>query len=90
MPDMYNMSVTVLAVIDSGRTDDTYCFNEPENHAGVFNGILTGNCTEIIEYSSPEETAVCNLASIALPMYVEKKFNFDKLREVVTFLLMTT
>jgi len=83
MPDMSNMSVTVLAVIDSGRTDDTYCFNEPENHAGVFNGILTGNCTEIIEYSSPEETAVCNLASIALPMYVEKKFNFDKLREVV-------
>jgi len=40
-------------------------------------------CTEIIEYSSPEETAVCNLASIALPMYVEKKFNFEKLREVV-------
>jgi ribonucleoside-diphosphate reductase subunit M1 len=24
-------------------------------------------CTEIIEYTSPEETAVCNLASIALP-----------------------
>ena len=40
-------------------------------------------CTEIIEYSSPEETAVCNLASIALPMYVDKKFNFEKLREVV-------
>ncbi|RMZ55431.1 hypothetical protein APUTEX25_003555 [Auxenochlorella protothecoides] len=27
-------------------------------------------CTEIVEYSSPEETAVCNLASIALPRYV--------------------
>lgn len=27
-------------------------------------------CTEIVEYSSPEEVAVCNLASIALPMYV--------------------
>ena len=83
MSDMSTISTTVVAVIDSGRMDDTYCFNEPENHAGVFNGILTGNCTEIIEYSSPEETAVCNLASIALPMYVEKKFNFDKLREVV-------
>merc|ERR1719510_1542632 len=27
-------------------------------------------CTEIIEYTSPEEVAVCNLASIALPMFV--------------------
>lgn len=27
-------------------------------------------CTEILEYTSPEETAVCNLASIALPRYV--------------------
>uniref|UniRef100_A0A6C0DCE0 ribonucleoside-diphosphate reductase n=1 Tax=viral metagenome TaxID=1070528 RepID=A0A6C0DCE0_9ZZZZ len=41
-------------------------------------------CTEIIEFSSPEETAVCNLASIALPAFVvEKVFQFDKLREVV-------
>lgn len=78
--------ITVEAVVDNGRTDDTYCFNEPENHAGVFNGILTGNCTEIVEYTSPEETAVCNLASIALPTYVDsknKQFNFKKLREVV-------
>ena len=28
-------------------------------------------CTEIIEYSSKDETAVCNLASIALPMFVK-------------------
>jgi ribonucleoside-diphosphate reductase alpha chain len=78
--------VTVVSVVDDGRVDDTYCFNEPENHAGVFNGILTGNCTEIIEYSAPDETAVCNLGSIGLPMYVDaksKKFNYEKLREVV-------
>uniref|UniRef100_A0A166BPL2 Ribonucleoside-diphosphate reductase n=1 Tax=Daucus carota subsp. sativus TaxID=79200 RepID=A0A166BPL2_DAUCS len=30
-------------------------------------------CTEIIEYTSPSETAVCNLASIALPRYVREK-----------------
>ena len=29
-------------------------------------------CTEIMEYTSPDETAVCNLASIALPMFVKK------------------
>jgi ribonucleoside-diphosphate reductase alpha chain len=39
-------------------------------------------CTEIIEYSSPEETAVCNLASIALPRFVAGgKFDFDTLRK---------
>lgn len=43
-------------------------------------------CVEIIQYTSPEEIAVCNLASIALPSYVDqesKTFNFKKLREVV-------
>jgi ribonucleoside-diphosphate reductase alpha subunit len=54
-------------------------------------------CTEILEYSSPEETAVCNLASIGLPTFVkeemithadsisykEKVFDFEKLRRVV-------
>ena len=40
-------------------------------------------CTEIIEYSSPEETAVCNLASLALPSFViNGVFDFTKLREV--------
>jgi len=42
-------------------------------------------CTEIIEFSSPEETAVCNLASIALPAFVSHdnlSFNFDRLRQV--------
>lgn len=45
-------------------------------------------CSEIIEYSDHEETAVCNLASIALPAYIEAKedgslfYNYDKLHEV--------
>ena len=46
-------------------------------------------CTEIIEYSSPEETAVCNLASIALPKFiVNGKYDYDSLRKTayeVTF-----
>ena len=37
-------------------------------------------CTEIMEYSAPDEIAVCNLASIALPMFVEDgKFDHEKL-----------
>jgi ribonucleoside-diphosphate reductase alpha chain len=40
-------------------------------------------CTEIMEYTSPEEVAVCNLASIALPRFViNGKFDHQKLYEV--------
>jgi ribonucleoside-diphosphate reductase alpha chain len=40
-------------------------------------------CTEIIEYTSPDEVAVCNLASIALPRFViNGKFDQQKLYEV--------
>lgn len=40
-------------------------------------------CTEIMEYTSADEIAVCNLASISLPMYIEKgAFNHKKLYDV--------
>lgn len=41
-------------------------------------------CTEIVEYTSPKEVAVCNLASIALPSYVESdgQFNFYELIKI--------
>jgi len=39
-------------------------------------------CTEIVEYTSKDEVAVCNLASISLPSFVDRKnksFNFSEL-----------
>ena len=41
-------------------------------------------CTEIIEYTSPDEVAVCNLASIALNMFVKEDstYDFQKLYEI--------
>jgi ribonucleoside-diphosphate reductase alpha subunit len=41
-------------------------------------------CTEIMEYTSPDEVAVCNLASISLPKYVnaDKTFNYEELEKV--------
>lgn len=40
-------------------------------------------CTEIMEYTAPDEVAVCNLASIALPRFVEDgKFNHQLLYEI--------
>lgn len=46
-------------------------------------------CCEIIEYSDANETAVCNLASIGLPMFVkdDKSFDFDKLYEITKVLV---
>ena len=45
-------------------------------------------CSEIVEYSSPDETAVCNLASLSLPAFVvgeagKRTFDFVELRRVV-------
>ena len=40
-------------------------------------------CTEIIEYSAPDEVAVCNLASIALPTFINRgEYDFQKLHDV--------
>jgi ribonucleoside-diphosphate reductase alpha chain len=79
--------VKVVCIVNNERYDDTYCFTEPLNNAGVFNGILTGNCAEIIEYSSSDETAVCNLGSLALPRFiVDGVFNFDLLRKYTKIL----
>jgi ribonucleoside-diphosphate reductase alpha chain len=41
-------------------------------------------CTEIMEYTAPDEVAVCNLASVALPKFVEDgEYNHDELFKVV-------
>jgi ribonucleotide reductase alpha subunit len=75
--------VRVVSIEDNGRMDATYCFNEPKRHMGIFNGVITGNCTEIMEVSGPDETAVCNLASICLPSFVKDgSFDLDKLHQV--------
>tara|TARA_B110001452_G_scaffold267560_2_gene278064 strand:+ start:61 stop:2205 length:2145 start_codon:yes stop_codon:yes gene_type:complete len=46
-------------------------------------------CCEIVEYSDDKETAVCNLASIGLSMFVneDKTFDYDKLNEVTKVLV---
>lgn len=73
----------VVSVTDGNRVSATYCFTEPIRNAGMFNGILTGQCTEIIEHSDSDHTAVCNLASIGLPTYVNgTEFDYKKLEEV--------
>ena len=59
--------------------------NRKSNQKNV--GIIKSSnlCSEILEVSTPDETAVCNLASIGLPTFVENGvFNYDKLQEVAS------
>ncbi len=57
--------------------------NEKSNQKNLGTIRSSNLCTEIIEYTAPDEVAVCNLASIALPMFVEEgAFDHDKLFEV--------
>lgn len=45
--------VKVTGVFVGSRIDDTYCLNEPERHKVVFEGIQTGNCSEILQPQQP-------------------------------------
>lgn len=60
--------------------------NSKSNQQNVGTIRCSNLCTEIVEYSSKDEVAVCNLASIALNMFVKsngvKEYDFQKLKEV--------
>merc|ERR1712152_87997 len=61
--------------------------NRKTNHQNLGTIKCSNLCTEIVEYSSPDEVAVCNLASIALNMFVDTssekpKYDFEKLKQV--------
>jgi len=62
--------------------------NRKSNHKNLGTIRSSNLCTEIMEYTANDEVAVCNLASIALPMFIsenesgEKYFNHKKLYDV--------
>lgn len=64
----------VVGVVDEGKIADTYCFNEPKRHMGVFNGLLTGNCNEIHLFSDEDHSYSCILSSLNL-------VHWDKIKE---------
>lgn len=77
---------TVKAVIDEDRVDDTYCFTESKRGMGMFGGVLIGQCAEIVEYTSEEETSVCQLASINLSHFVgdDGSYDYDALADTAS------
>ena len=77
----------VSAQIETGTPYMLYkdAANEKSNQKNLGTIRSSNLCTEIIEYTSPDEVAVCNLASIALPKYVDienMKFDHQKLYDV--------
>jgi len=57
--------------------------NEKSNQKNLGTIRSSNLCTEILEYTSPDEVAVCNLASISLPKFIkDNQFDFDELHRV--------
>jgi ribonucleoside-diphosphate reductase alpha chain len=76
----------VEAQIESGTPYMLYkdACNAKSNQKNLGTIRSSNLCTEIIEYTAPDEVAVCNLASVALPRYVKDgEFDFNRLFEVV-------
>ena len=69
-----------------GRYSPTYCFTEKKRGKGVFNGILTGNCSEITLPTTPDRTAVCCLSSVNLEYFNEWSSHPSFVQDVVEML----
>lgn len=84
-----NLNRTIVSVVklqSLTRTDNTYCFNEPRNQTGVFNGLLTGNCSEIALPTDEHRTAVCCLSSLNLDYFDEWSEHAMFYKDVATYL----
>lgn len=75
--------ITVTSVEDNGICDTVYCFNEPKNHSGIFNGVITAQCAE----EPLPSGGSCLLGSLNLAAFVDSRgvFNFDELKEAVHY-----
>jgi ribonucleoside-diphosphate reductase, alpha subunit len=81
------MSKIIEAQIETGQPYMLYkdSINNKSNQKNIGTIKSSNLCAEIVEYSEKDETAVCNLASIALPKFVKtksKSYDFKKLYEV--------
>ncbi len=76
---------TIKEIRYAGK-EDVYDTTQLYNHSLIFNGIVTGNCTEISIPNSPESTAVCTLASVNLAKHIKEDksdFDWDKLKDTL-------
>lgn len=74
-------NVRIESVTDKREYEPTYCGTEPKRHKLMFNGILTGNCQELLQPVNENETVVCNLGSVNVARYTTDE-NLDNTLEV--------
>ena len=79
--------IVVNKITKLQEKEDTYCFTEPKEHRGIFNGIISSNCSEILQVSTADEYATCNLASICLPKFInhvdnKPEYDYKKLYHI--------
>jgi len=65
--------IKVTSIEHLGHESETYCFTEPKRNMGMFNGILTGNCTEITLHSDLDHSFSCVLSGLVAVTYDEWK-----------------
>lgn len=85
-PNGKEVEARIIDVIDNGRIDDTYCATEKKRNRLCFNGIVTGNCSEITLPTNTERTAVCCLSSLNLEYWDAWKDNELFIDDVMRFL----
>ena len=80
-----HVSEQVVSIEDDQDAELVYCFNEPLRHLGVFNSILTGQCSEIAMQGGDScRLMAVNLYSFVKSPFTDKaEFNFDKFYEVI-------
>lgn len=83
-----------IIIVSKIETGTPYiCFkdtvNQSSNHSNI--GVIKSSnlCTEIVQYSDENQTAVCNLASLAVNRFIKEdlQFDFDKLKKAVRILV---
>ena len=65
--------VTVTGIERIRNCPTVYCFTENKNHTGIFNGVMTGQCAEILL----PPNAVCNLTTVNMVAFADKQGNVD-------------
>lgn len=68
--------ITAISITKTSKTEQTYCMNEPKRHTFIANGVITGNCGEII--LKPNQ--FCNLTEVVLRPYHNLHMDMLKVR----------
>jgi len=66
-------NLKVVSIKDNAEHTKVYCGNEPKRHKLVFNGVLTGQCSEILLFNDKNHSFTCVLSSMNVAKYDEWK-----------------